>query len=70
MVGHFNVMLSRFDYSFPGILPDDNLLGLLKLMALEIDPDTGITTQIALDGGYDPCGTSSGNFEGKKLFKR
>ncbi len=31
-----------------------------------IDPDVDISTKIALEGGYDPCGTLSGEMKGIK----
>ncbi len=40
--------------SFPGIVPKDNILSLLKLMASK-NPNNDIAAQIALKGGYDPC---------------
>jgi hypothetical protein len=40
--------------SFPGILPKDDILSLLKLMASK-NPQNDIAANILIDGGYDPC---------------
>ncbi len=40
--------------SFPGIVPKDDILGLLKLMGSK-NPENDITAKVLLDGGYDPC---------------
>jgi hypothetical protein len=47
-------------FSFPGAFPDDNILGLLKLMSSK-NYKTDLAAKIALDGGYDPCTKFSGN---------
>jgi len=39
---------------FPGILPQDDILLLLKLMASK-NPSKEIAAKIIVDGGYDPC---------------
>jgi len=39
---------------FPGILPRDDIIGLLNLKASK-NPSNDIAAKIALDGGYDPC---------------
>jgi hypothetical protein len=46
--------------SFPGILPKDDILGLLKLMTCK-SPMDYLTAKIALEGGYDPCSKFTGN---------
>ncbi len=35
-----------------------------------IDPDVDISTKIALEGGYDPCGTLSGKMKGIKQSQK
>jgi hypothetical protein len=47
-------------FSFPGISPKDDILGLLKLMSSK-NPVNEIAANIALDGGYDPCTKFTGN---------
>ena len=47
-------------FSFPGILPKDDILSLLKLMSSK-NPMNNLAAKIALDGGYDPCSKFSGN---------
>jgi len=41
-------------FSFPGILPGDNILRLLKLMSSK-NPDNDIKSQMIFDGGFDFC---------------
>jgi hypothetical protein len=50
-------VLSIF-FSFPGLTPTDDVLGLLKLLS-SIRPDLAIAAQIAFDGGYDPCNNAT-----------
>jgi hypothetical protein len=42
------------NFSFPGLLPKDDILLLLKLMASK-NPTKDIAAKILLNGGYDPC---------------
>jgi hypothetical protein len=49
-----------FHSSFPGLLPEDDILSLLKLLSAK-NPLNSIAAKIALDGGYDPCDNFSGN---------
>ena len=46
--------------SFPGVLPKDDIISLLKLMSSK-NPMNDLAAKIALDGGYDPCNKFSGN---------
>lgn len=41
-------------HSFPGLEPEDDVLGLLKVMTSK-HPDDYISAKIALAGEYDPC---------------
>ena len=45
-------------FSFPGLTPRDDVLGLLKLLS-SISPDLTIAAQVAFDGGYDPCNNAT-----------
>jgi hypothetical protein len=44
--------------SFPGLLPGDNVVDLVKLLTSK-NPDGDIAASMALDGGYNPCDNSS-----------
>ncbi len=43
-------------FSFPGISRDDDIIGMLQLMASK-NPTNEITAKILVDGGYDFCRT-------------
>ena len=44
--------------SFPGLLPGDNVINLIKLLTSK-NPDGDIAASVALEGGYNPCDNSS-----------
>ena len=46
--------------SFPGLLPEDNVLDLLKMMSSK-NPTIEIFSKFLLDGGYDLCKQLSEN---------
>ncbi len=50
----------KFFLSFPGILPKDDILSMLKLMASK-NPSNDIAATILLHGGYNPCTKLSSN---------
>ena len=41
-------------FRFPGLLPKDNILSLLQILASK-NPSNDIAAKIILDGGYSPC---------------
>jgi len=43
-----------YNYRFPGILPKDDILKLLKIMASK-SPSNDLAADILLHGGYTPC---------------
>ena len=52
--------VNLFNFSFPGVLPNDDIISLLKIMSSK-SPVNEIAAQIALDGGYNPCYKLYGN---------
>ena len=54
--------------SFPGLLPGDNVINLIKLLTSK-NPDGDIAASVALEGGYNPCDNSS-TFNQTQTMKR
>ncbi len=59
-------MLIKKRYSsFPGLLPGDNVVSLVKLLTSK-DPDGDIAAAVALEGGYNACSNSSQQLRKKR----
>ena len=50
------IIFLKLFFSFPGITVEDDIIGLLQLMASK-NPNSEIAAKIVLEGGYDPCKT-------------
>ncbi len=57
---HFKMVQLIVNFSFPGMLPQDDIINLLKMLSSK-NPVNEIAAKIALDGGYDPCSKFTGN---------